>query len=166
MCVDASDFRIHEPIPFDPVWFSHKFNGPALRYEMGVNIQTGHICWLNGPYPAGEYNDLEIFQLNLKGLLASNERVETDAIYQDDSCRIPNDFEGHLPWAVQKAQARARHETINGSFKSFSILSEPFRNSKHHHYLVVQSIAAILQSEILEGRGTYQIEYNIHRVHS
>ena len=97
MTVDASDFRINEPTPFDPVWYSHKFNGPALRYEMGISIQTGYICWISGPFPAGEFNDLEIFQLYLKDLLARHERVEADSIYQDDSCRIPNDFEGHRP---------------------------------------------------------------------
>ena len=63
--VDCADFRITEPFPFDPVWYSHKFNGPALRYELGVVIQTGHLAWKNWPYPAGEFNDLEIFQLNL-----------------------------------------------------------------------------------------------------
>ena len=164
MTVDASDFRINEPTPFDPVWYSHKFNGPALRYKMGISIQTGYICWINSPYPAGEFNDLEIFQLYLKELLARHERVETDSIYQGDSCRIPNDFKGHRPWAVQKAQARARHETINGSFKNFNILSQPFRSTKHKHFLVYQAIAVIIQSEILEGRETYQIEYDIHRV--
>lgn len=30
-----------EPSPFDPKWFSHKFVGPGLRYEVGVFYQVG-----------------------------------------------------------------------------------------------------------------------------
>jgi hypothetical protein len=60
MTLDGTDFRIHEPQPFDRKWYSHKFKGPGVRYEVGVCIQTGHMCWVNGPYPCGEWTDLKI----------------------------------------------------------------------------------------------------------
>ena len=35
--LDGTDFRIPEPTVFDPKWFSHKFNGPGLRYEIALH---------------------------------------------------------------------------------------------------------------------------------
>ena len=39
MSVDGTDFLINEPKPFDNCWFSHKFRGPGLRYEVEVSIE-------------------------------------------------------------------------------------------------------------------------------
>lgn len=51
--VDGTDFQICEPSKFDEKWFSHNFNGPSVRYEIAVCIQTGWIVWINGPFPCG-----------------------------------------------------------------------------------------------------------------
>ena len=45
--VDGTDFRIPQQSPFSSAWFSHKFNGPGLRYEVGVSIIGGSIVWIN-----------------------------------------------------------------------------------------------------------------------
>ena len=58
--VDGTDFRIQEPIPFNPKWYSHKFKGPGLRYEVAICIKTGCIVWVIGPFPAGEWPDRKI----------------------------------------------------------------------------------------------------------
>ena len=79
--VDGTDFRIREPIPFNRKWYSNKFNGPALRYEVGVSINTGYIVWFNGPFPAGMMPDIKIFESNLKWKLNSGERVVADKGY-------------------------------------------------------------------------------------
>lgn len=47
--LDATDCTICEPIPFREVWWSHKIEGPALRYELCVSI-AGDIFWINGPF--------------------------------------------------------------------------------------------------------------------
>ena len=60
MTVDGTDFKINEPTPFDGMWYSHKFNHAALRYEVGVSIFSGLIVWVKGPYPAGRYPDVAI----------------------------------------------------------------------------------------------------------
>ena len=39
--VDGTDFKIKEPTPFSPTWYSQKHNGPGLRYEVGICIHTG-----------------------------------------------------------------------------------------------------------------------------
>ena len=58
--VDGTDFRIQEPIPFNPKWYSYKFKGPGLRYEVAICIKTGWIVWVNGPFPAGEWPNRKI----------------------------------------------------------------------------------------------------------
>ena len=65
MTVDGADFPIWEPRPYckvgNAIWYSPKFKGAGLRYELGVCIQTGDIVWINGPFCPGNWNDVEIF---------------------------------------------------------------------------------------------------------
>ena len=166
MTVDGTDFQIQEPTPFSPMWYSHKFNGPALRYEVAVCIQTGWIVWTGGPFPAGDFPDLEIYRLDLKTRLCEHERVEADEGYSGDlSVRTPSDYDGKIEWRRMKGKARARHEAVNGKFKEFGILSSVFRGNRHHHYYIFGAVACIVQSEIMAGRGTFMVEYTIVRPH-
>lgn len=59
--VDGDDFRIFEPRPFNRRWFTKKFKGPGLRFEVSVSVQTGWIVWVNGPFPCGSWPDLKIW---------------------------------------------------------------------------------------------------------
>lgn len=164
LTVDGTDFQINEPTPFSPVWFSHKYNGPAVRYEIGVCIQTGWICWIAGPFPAGDFPDVEIFSLGLADELNEGERVEVDEGYAGDlPVRPKSDFGGKEEWRWMKGKARARHECINRLFKQFGILGQKFRHNKNKHSDIVSAIAAIVQNEIKRGRGTFQVEYEIKR---
>jgi len=81
------------------MWFSHKFNGPGLRYELGVCIQTGDIVWIAGPFPAGDYPDVTIFELGMMDSLDEGETVEADGGYAGDlPVRTPDDFGGITEW--------------------------------------------------------------------
>ena len=62
-------------------WYSHKFKYSAVRYEVGLSILKGDIVWINGPFPAGLYPDINIFRENLKGALDEDERVVADDGY-------------------------------------------------------------------------------------
>ena len=42
-------------------WYSCKYNKAGLVYELGVSIYHEKICWVNGPFPAGQ-NDMRIFK--------------------------------------------------------------------------------------------------------
>jgi len=53
--VDGTDFWVPEPKPFNPDYYSHKFNHAGLRYEIGICIVTGWIVWINGPFPCGPF---------------------------------------------------------------------------------------------------------------
>ena len=79
--VDGTDFKIRQPAPFWNGWYSHKFNAPAVKYEVGVSIQRGDIVWVNGPFP-GKWHDMTIFCRDMKGMLDEGERVEADDGYR------------------------------------------------------------------------------------
>lgn len=49
-----------EPSPFNPKWWSHKFNGLGSRYEVAISIHNGDIVWVNGGLPCGEWPDLRL----------------------------------------------------------------------------------------------------------
>ena len=82
MSVDGTDYKIREPTKFSPKWYSHKFRGPGLRYEIGLSIQTDTIAWTNGPFEAGQWSDLRIFReggpRSLKDRLPDGEHVKAE----------------------------------------------------------------------------------------
>ena len=95
-----------------------KFNGPALQYDIAISIQGGEICWIDGPFPAGEFSDLNIFRRSLKLMLFPQERVDSDKGYQGEHGKVDLPYKG-LPTksaSLQKyAKSRiwARHETVD-----------------------------------------------------
>ena len=156
MTVDGTDFQIREPSPFNPAWFSHKFNGPGVRYEFGVCIQTGWLCWIAGPFPAGDFPDQEIFSSFLAHELAEGEKVEVDEGYTGDiPIRPKSDFGGKQEWQYMKGQARARHECVNRLFKEWGILGQKYRHCLNKHSDVVLAVAAIAQNKIKDGRRAF-----------
>ena len=62
MTVDGTDCPINEPKPFNKAYYSHKMNGLALRYEVGVSILCGDICWVHGPFRAGANSDVSVLK--------------------------------------------------------------------------------------------------------
>lgn len=83
MSVDGTDFRIRqqgEACKGNP-FGSHKYAGKsALRY--------GSLVWIQGPYPAGKYNDITIFNKVLRQFLGQGERVEADDGYRGHADKI------------------------------------------------------------------------------
>jgi hypothetical protein len=88
--IDGTDCPVFEPWPWDPKWSSHKFNGPGVKYEVGVSIRTGGIVWINGPF-ACSTNDSAVFKEGLAHLLAQDEGVECDAGYKGHNALKNND---------------------------------------------------------------------------
>ena len=59
--VDGTDFALA---------CCYKFKGKTgLQYEVGVCLQTSDIIWISGLHFPGLYNDLQIFQFDLLGML-------------------------------------------------------------------------------------------------
>ena len=64
MSINGTDFRIPQTGEVKKGnWFAnHKYSfKSALRYEIGVCIIGGDLVWIQGPYPAGRFNDIASF---------------------------------------------------------------------------------------------------------
>lgn len=81
--IDGVDFKINEPKPFDPKWFSHKFKHAGLRYEIGLSLRKGEIVWAHGGYPCGAYSDLKLARELFVDFLEEKERAVADDGYKD-----------------------------------------------------------------------------------
>ena len=157
--VDGTDYRIPEPSVFDTRWYSHKFRGPGLRYEISVCIRTGKIVSYNGPFECGRWPDLNIFRNKLKGMLTVGEKVVADRGYRgDDKVLTPDDY---INRAHQKAMsnARARHETINRRLKTWGILKQFFRNKLDKHHIAFRSALVLEEIAIENGRPPFQVAH-------
>ena len=158
--VDRTDFRIQEPIPFNPKWYSHKFKGPGLRYEVAICIKIGWIVWVNGPFPAGEWPDRKIAQAGINHHLDENECYVGDGGYYNGQqwAETPTGYNNH----EQKmyAMARARHETVDRQFKQFGCLSNTYRHKLQKHGAMFHAIANITQLAIMDNEPLFQVGYN------
>jgi hypothetical protein len=64
MMIDGTDFQIPQQGAAErgAAFASHKYAGKlVLRYELGVDILAGNLVGIQGPYPAGKYNDIKMF---------------------------------------------------------------------------------------------------------
>ena len=98
-----------EPTNFDPKWYSHKFRGPGLRYEVGLCIRTGHIVWAYGGLPCGEWPDLKLARNVFIHCLLPNEKALADKGYRDQNFFENPNGDPH------KKTILARHETVNSN---------------------------------------------------
>ena len=124
--VDGTDFQTMEPRPFDRMWYSHKFHGPGVHYEIGICIRTCWIVWVNGPFKCGKWPDLKIARLALFEELDEGKKVVADKGYcSHKNCAItPNQITGQS--LIFHSQIRARHEIINRRFKQWRALTTTF----------------------------------------
>ena len=166
MTVDGMDFRIPQQgdaIEGNP-FGSHKYAGKsALRYELGVSIIGGDLVWIQGPYPAGKYTDISIFNKVIAHFLEPDERVVADEGYAGHADKIVCPTNAGNPPELQKMQgrARARHETLNGRLKNWGILSQKFRHRINLHGTVFRACAVILQVGITNGEERlFMVEYD------
>lgn len=68
--VDGTDCAIWEPkhdnLPMDKRYFSQKKNRAAVKYLVALAIFTPDVVFVDGPFPAGEFNDIIAFRSKLK----------------------------------------------------------------------------------------------------
>jgi hypothetical protein len=87
--------------------------------------------WIQGPYPAGKYTDIKIFNKVLRNFLELGERVEANKGYHGhpDKIKCPGNDANPAENRAMQGRVRARHETLKGRPKNWGILSQVFR---HH----------------------------------
>ena len=164
MTIDGTDFRVAQTgaAITGNAFGSHKYSGKsALRYEIGVSILRGDLVWINGPYPAGAWTDIKIFNKVLRHFLEEGERVEADNGYvgATDKIKCPNNPCNPVANEGMQSRARYRHETINGRFKTWQILKNTYRHDLSRHGEVFRAIAIITQIGIENGEPLFQVEY-------
>ena len=149
MSIDDTDFWIPQQGPALPgnLFSSHKFKGKcALRYEIGVDIVSGNIAWIEGPYAAGKYPDINIFRLALAHWLDPYERVEAD-----------DGYIGESPHKV-KCPGCAANPTEN-LLKNWEILKQVYRHDIIEHGDFFRAVAVITQLSIENGEPLFEVDY-------
>lgn len=129
---------------FDSNWYSHKFHGPAVAYELGVNLIESKIEWVSKMFPAGN-SDLVIFREGFKSKIPDGMMLVGDQGYLGEDCISVRNRYDTREVKKFKARAKARHETVNKMFKKFHILTERFRNPVDKHKIVFDAVCTIVQ---------------------
>jgi DDE superfamily endonuclease len=153
--VDGTHCRISEirQSP-DKKWCSYKFKKAGVVYEIGLGIWDGKLCWVNGPFPAGE-TDLVVFR-KPDGLLSKvpdGYRLVADAAYRGEAKIVSGRNPLDTPEVIEmKKRTKARHEVFNKHLKDFRILSERFRCATRHrlelHKAVFEACCLLVHYEL------------------
>jgi hypothetical protein len=164
MTIDGTDFRIPQKgiAKKGNAFASHKYAGKsALRYELGVDILAGNLVWIQGPYPAGKYSDIVIFNKALTHFLEPGERVEADKGYRGypEKIKCPANDANPAENRGMQGKARARHETFNGRLKTWGILSQVYRHNIMSHGDVFRACAVVTQLTVANGEPLFEVEY-------
>ncbi len=156
----ATDFRTCKSYSFSPKWYSHKFKGPGLRYEVGVCIQTGWIVWIHGPIPPGHWPDVNIAHDAIHYEMDCGEKYLADGGYRDAAAGYSETPTGqNNPDQRMKARVQARHETVNRLLKNFGILHRTYRHHKSKHGMVFWAVANLVQANIMLEKTVHQVQY-------
>jgi hypothetical protein len=141
---------------------SHKYAGKlALRYELSIAILAGNLVWIQGPYPAGKYNDIKIFNSVLRHYLEPGKRVEADKGYvgHADKIKCPDNTCNPEENLAMQAPVRSWHETLNGRLKNWGILAQVYRHDIVAHGTVFHACAVVTQLSIGNGEPLFEVEY-------
>lgn len=142
---------------------SHKFEGPGVRYEVAINIRTGDIVWVMGPFPCGDWPDIVIFWFALKYMLEDGERVKADDGYVGEdplTVKAASSAVHDTDPAIRYVRGRVRrqHETVNKRFKQFKVLAERFEHDIEFHGECFRARAVMTQLSINNGHPLFSVE--------
>lgn len=161
LSVDGTDVRI--ALHTCKKFYSHKTKKSALRYEVGLCIKTGDICWINGGYPPGVWNDDMVFKDALVHELEKGERVEADGGYRGSAptyAKCPGTVWTEAEKKEMQQRARSRQETVNLRLKNWKILAVPYRHDVYQHQNVFFAVAVLTQLAIENGEQLFEVDYN------
>ena len=159
LSVDGTDFRI--AMGYSKPFWSYKFKKSGLRYEVGLCILMGSICWWSRLYAPGKWNDLAIFRDSLVLMLEPGERCETDQGYQGTAqayAKCPGVVEADPNTAEIQQRVWSRQETVNERFKNWATLSTPYRHDFLEHQTVFGAIVVLTQLSFA-ANPLFQVAY-------
>ena len=117
--------------------------------------------WIQGPFPAGRYTDIKIFNLFLRHFLDPGERVEADEGYAGHADKVKCSANPCNPPEnlAMQGRVRSRHEALNGCLKNWVILRQVYRHDILHHGHVFRACTVLTQLAIDEGDRLFEVEY-------
>ena len=143
------------------MWYSHKFKGAGLRYEIGVCITSGEIVWAYGGVPCGAWPDVKLARSCIVDALDEGEKIIADGGYNDGETHFitPSGVNNYCS-RLQKL-VRARHETLNARLKTYHVLSDRFRHPRSKHAMCFYAVVNIVHVAIISGDSPlFAIEYD------
>ena len=155
--LDGTDFQCteKEDFPVNKRWYSHKFNGPGLRYEIALSIKKGDIVWAYGGVRCGEYNDLSLARLRYIHKVDDNEKTIADSGYTDGAFFVNaptrNVYNPSIHWHYALKRIMSRHESVNERLKNYSVLREVYRRPIEEHPKIFMACVNLVQLAIDNG---------------
>ena len=120
-----------------------------MRYEIGLEVESGYIVWAYGGFPAGSNRDIDISRKRFVKKLQPNERAVADKGYRhSDSFYV---CENNDPCNKRIKQILARHENVNRRVKTFDCMSGVFRHDLSLHRDYFYAVVNIVQISIENG---------------
>lgn len=138
------------------MWFSHKFRGPGIRYEIGLCIASGRIVWTNGAVPCGAWPDLKLAKEGFTEMLLPGERAIADKGYRDANYFIYPHPDADID-VVRQKQIMARHETVNRRLKQFGVLGQRFRHTLQKHPCCFNAVVNLTELMLENGGDLYNL---------
>ena len=132
-----------------------------MRYELAVDIKTGYLVWINGPFPAGSFPDATIFCSCLAQELDEDEHGEADDGYIGEATHkvmCPGSVSNLLENERMQACTCMRQETIHMCIKQWDICKQTYCHDITQHGYVFQAVAAIVQIAIENGEPLFEVE--------
>ncbi len=134
-------------------FWSYKLKKSGVRYEVGLCIKTGDICWWNGPYEPGVWGNGMIFANSLKSHLELRERCKTDVGYLGSApefVKCPGGVWGESWKRTMQQRVRSRQETVNERLKKWAILSTPYHHNLHLHQTVFAAVITLFSYPLIK----------------
>ncbi len=119
--------------------------------------------WINGPFPAGAFPDVEFFCSSLSLWLDRDERVEADDGYIGNApykVKCPTSLTNPDETQAMQSIVRMRQETINMRLKQWEILKQVYRHDITKHGYVLRAVAVVVQVANENGEPLFQVDYN------
>lgn len=156
-------------------WYSHKFNGPGVSFEVVIDPIEGKIRWVNGPVPASTH-DLTFLRGGKKGQMKKwkrsslyfhipkTARMVGDSAYEGQPDKVSTTKDAHKPETKELfARMKSMKETCFKRFKDFKVLRESFRHGKSTEdklakiKLSFEAVAVLLQYDFENGSRLFEV---------
>ena len=138
---------------------SHKLGGkPGVNYEISLNINQSKVLWVSGPFPPGQFNDLQVFCQGLKDKIPVGKQAIADDGYKGEAEYIStkNKFDPR-EIAKFKEQVQAQHETFYKIIKIFNCLTLKFCHGVTMHKVFFEAACVITIYKMENGSPLFDL---------